>query len=738
MRQGDWPLVKDLLLIGGGHAHALLLRRWGMDPQPGVRVTVVNPGPVAPYTGMLPGHIAGHYRREEMMIDLVRLARFAGARVVLDRVEAIDRDARRARLGSGRWLRYDVASLDIGIASDLPDLPGFDGHAAAAKPLGPYAARWDAFLADCPEAPRVVVIGGGIGGAELAMASAHRLRGMGRAPQVTLLERSAHVLPGMGAGARRALLAALADHGVTIRTEAEPARIDAKVVALVDGTVLASDFTLSVAGARPQGWLAETGLSLANGFVTVTPELHSSDPAIFAVGDCAHMAHAPRPKAGVFAVRQAPVLFHNLRAVLAGTGALRRYQPQRDYLKLISTGGKAAVADRSGLPLRGGWLWRWKDGIDRKFMAKFENYPASPLPTIPAGAVEGLAEALGQKPICGGCGAKVGPGALAEALASLPPPQRGDVISGPGDDAGLLRIGGAVQALTTDHLRAFTQDPALMARLAAIHALGDVWAMGAAPQAVLAQITLPRTGDRVQADMLAEILASATEVIRAAGGDLVGGHSSVGAELTIGFTVTGLVGGAATPKRGARPGDALILTKPLGTGAILAAEMAAARIPGLLLGESVAAAFASMARPLGAAAAVLAPVAHGMTDVTGFGLAGHLLEMLDDGRAGSAGRAAEIDLAALPLLPGAEAVARAGHGSTLLPANRAAALPFVEGGEGPRFDLIFDPQTCGGLLAAVPEAGAQAALDALHAAGAAEAAIIGRVTTGPRRLRFRA
>lgn len=725
MQNGDWPLVKDLLLIGGGHAHALLLRRWGMDPQPGVRVTVVNPGPVAPYTGMLPGHIAGHYRREEMMIDLLRLARFAGARVVLDRVEAIDRDRRRARLGSGRWLRYDVASLDIGIASDLPDLPGYGEHAVAAKPLGPYAARWEAFLDDCPDAPRVVVVGGGIGGAELAMASAHRLRGLGRKAEVTLLERSAHMLPGMGSAARRALLAALSDHHVTILTGAEPVAFGPGEVRLSDGGVLASDFTLSVAGARPQGWLSETGLALTNGFVTVGPDLRSSDEAIFAVGDCAHMAHAPRPKAGVFAVRQAPVLYHNLRAMLAETGALRDYRPQRDYLKLISTGGKAAVADRSGLPLRGRWLWHWKDRIDRKFMAKFEDYPPMPRPAILAGAVAGLAEAMGSKPICGGCGAKVGPAALAAALAELPAPQRADVISGPGDDAGLLRIGGAVQALTTDHLRAFAHDPALMARLAAIHALGDVWAMGAAPQAVLAQITLPRTGDRVQADMLAEILAAATGVIRAAGGDLLGGHSSVGAELTIGFTVTGLVAGAPRAKRGAEAGDALILTKPLGTGAILAAEMAAARIPGLLLGEAVATALASMSHPLGTAAAVLTPVARAMTDVTGFGLAGHLLEMLGDGLG------AEIDLSALPLLPGAEAVVQAGHGSSLLPANRAAAEPFVTGGAGPRRELIFDPQTCGGLLAAVPGAQAEAVLVQLQGAGIAGAAIIGRVVEGP-------
>lgn len=733
MEGGNWPLVKDLLLIGGGHAHALVLRRFAMAAQPGTRITLIDPQPVTPYTGMLPGHVAGHYRREDIMIDLVRLARFAGARLIIDRAEAIDRDARRVRLGSGRWLRYDVASLDVGITSDLPDLPGFARHAVAAKPLGPYSLRWEQFLTNPPPAPHIVVIGGGVGGAELAMATAHRLRQGGRQPQVTLLDRATRLLPGLGNGARCALLAALAENGIALRPDARPTAILARGVALEDGTVLPSDFTLAAAGARPPGWFGQTGLELTGGFVTIDATLQTSDPLIFAAGDCAHMAHAPRPKAGVFAVRQAPVLYHNLRQQLAETGELRRYRPQRDYLKLISLGGKAAVADRSGLPLRGKWLWRWKDRIDQAFMAKFTDFPAMPPPTIPKGAAAGLQTALGPKPLCGGCGAKLGPAALTQALKDLPPPHRGDIRAGPGDDAALIALGdGSLQALTTDHLRAFTRDPALMARLTAIHALGDIWAMGAAPQGVLAQITLPPLGPALQADMMAEILAAAAGVIRAAGADLLGGHSAIGQELSIGFTVTGLTRHALT-KSDARPGDALILTKPLGTGVILAAEMAMARRPGLLLGEAVAGALGSMSCPLAAAAHLLAPEAHAMTDVTGFGLAGHLLEMLR-----GAGLGAELDLSAVPFLPGAEDLAAAGHGSSLLPANWMAAMPWIDAPPpGPDLDLLLDPQTCGGLLAALPAPRAEAMLAALWDAGDTGARIIGRLEPGPPRLRIR-
>ncbi len=363
--------MRDLLLIGGGHSHALLLQRWATSPPPGIRITLVDPNEKAPYTGMLPGLIAGHYRQDEMMIDLTRLAGRTGSAFRRDRVTGLDLAARRARLGSGEWLRYDVASLDIGIGSGLPDLPGFADHGIAARPLGTYATCWQDFLADCPQSPRVVVIGAGIGGVELAMASAHRLGRAGHAGAVTLLERGPRILPDLDEAARRRLLTALTAQGVTLRCGQTPVALGPGTLRLATGETIASHFTVAVAGARPQNWLRDTGLALDAGFVVVSPQLCSSDPHVFAVGDCAFMAHAPRPKAGVFAVRQAPILAHNLRVALTGSGRMRRYDPQRDYLKLISLGSKAAVAQRGGFSLQGRWLWWLKDRIDRGFMAGF-------------------------------------------------------------------------------------------------------------------------------------------------------------------------------------------------------------------------------------------------------------------------------------------------------------------------------------------------------------------------------
>jgi selenide, water dikinase len=710
------PSVADIVLIGGGHTHALVLRNWGMKPLPGARLTLINPAPTAPYTGMLPGHIAGHYPRDALEIDLVRLARFAGARIVLGRATAIDRAARTIAVGD-RTLAYDLASIDIGITSDLPDLKGFSEHGIPAKPLGPYATRWAAHLARTDPAT-LAVIGAGVGGVELAMAMAHALRRQGRPATITVLDRSA-ALPGTAPAAARRLRTHLASFGIELIENVDVTEVTATTVHLADGREIPSAFTVGAAGARPQDWLRDTGLDLHKGFVTVDRFLRSSDPAILACGDAAHIAHAPRPKAGVYAVRAAPVIYANLRAALSGSPR-KSFDPQGDYLKLISLGTRSAVGERNGITVEGPWVWRLKDRIDRRFMDGLANLEPMAQPGLPAEVARGVRDELGgDAPLCGGCGSKVGSQSLSRALAGLPKPSRTDVLTGPGDDAAILRMGRTTQVITTDHLRAFTLDPWLMGRIAAIHSLGDIWAMGAAPQAALAQIILPPLSSSLQERTLAELLDAAGEVFATEGAGILGGHTTTGAELTLGFTVTGLSDGPPVTLAGARPGDALILTKPLGSGTILAAEMRLAA-----KGSDVAACLSEMARPQGSAARLLGG-AHAMTDVTGFGLASHLLNILE-----ASGTGATLDLAAIPLHEGALDLTARGIRSTIWEVNRAAAAPRLVLEETPRTALLFDPQTAGGLLAAVPGDEAKSILEALERAGYT-AARIGTVTEGP-------
>ncbi|SIT90523.1 selenophosphate synthase [Yoonia rosea] len=686
------PLTRDLLLIGGGHTHALVLRKWGMNPLPGVRVTVINPGPTAPYSGMLPGFVAGHYTREELDIDLVKLARFAGARIIDGYATGIDKDAQTVAVSGRPSIAYDVVSVDIGITSAMPDLPGFTAHAIPAKPLGTFASCWDSFRASA-KAPHIAIIGGGVAGAELAMAMSHALRD--KSPTVHLLDRS-RVLTALGYKARQKMIAALTANNIEITEDAEVTEIFAEGLVLRNGRTIRSDFTTGAAGAKPHDWIAQTGLDLHQGFIAVDANLQSSDPAIFAVGDCAHLRANPRPKAGVYAVRQAPILFANLRAVLSG-GTLRPYKPQRDYLKLISLGAKSALAEKFGTAREGPLLWKLKDHIDRKFMDQFETLAPMGAPDLPRKTALGVKEALGDKPMCGGCGAKVGRAALQNVLT--------DHF---GDDAAEVQAG---QVMSTDHLRALTHDPVVMTRIAAVHALGDIWAMGAKPQAATASLILPRMSATLQERTMTEIMSTASEVFAKAGAKIIGGHSSLGDELTIGFTITGLTKAPVT-LAGAQAGDKLILTKPIGSGTVMAAEM-----QGKAKGADVMACLDLMTQDQAAASVILSK-AHAMTDITGFGLAGHLRGICD-----ASGVGVTLDLDAIPLMHGALALSASGVRSSLFTDNRIGAGPI----EGPVMELLFDPQTAGGLLAAVAPASADATLRKLHKAGYT-ASIIGEIT----------
>ncbi|MCA8882181.1 MAG: selenide, water dikinase SelD [Rhodobacteraceae bacterium] len=726
MQRPPLPLTRDLVMIGGGHAHALVLRRWGMAPVPGVRLTVINPGPTAPYSGMLPGHVAGHYGRADLDIDLVKLARFAGAHLILGAATGIDRDRRLVHVAGRGPVFYDIASIDVGITSAMPSLPGFAEFGVPAKPLGVFAHRWAAFVdqvAGSTRPARVAVIGAGVAGVELALAMAHRLRTAGATGATVTLIETGQALSALKPRGRRMLKDRLARTGIGLLEQATLTHLTGSALHLADGRVLAFDFCTGAAGTRPHDWIADTGLQLTDGFIDVGPDLRSlSDPRLYSVGDCAHLTHAPRPKAGVFAVREAPVLYDNLKADLTGRGRRRPYRPQGDYLKLISLGGKDALVEKQSVTLASPLLWRLKNRIDQAFMDKFRALPAMTPPPLPAIRAEGLRELVEDRPpLCGGCGAKLGPAPLSEVLAGLPAPQRPDLRSGPGDDAAVLDLGsGRVQVLTTDHLRPLLGDTWRMAQITALHALGDVWAMGAAPQIALANLTLPAMRDEMQAATLADITAAASAVFRDAGADLAGGHTTQGPELSIGFTVTGLCDGPPLCLDGARAGDMVILTRPIGTGTLLAAEMR-----GQADGADMAALYDLLCTPQADAAALLTPEAHAMTDVTGFGLAGHALAM-----ARASNLHLELDPDRVAVHAGALALAEAGLRSSLFAANKSHAASAMDGFDGnARTDLLFDPQTCGGFLAAVPEARAVALVTALRDLGHG-AAIIGQMRAG--------
>lgn len=366
------PDQKTLILIGGGHTHALMLQKWNDEPNNNIRCILINPATTAPYTGMLPGHIAGHYSREELDIDLEKLSKFAGIDIIYSKAFNIDRAAQIVHLENDVSLDYDILSVDIGVTSELSSIEGFSENAQSVKPLGPFAQAWNHYV-DAMDSPAdAVVIGGGIGGVEIALAMAHRLtQAKAINPTITLIEAGPEILSVVNDKTRKVLLKACDRYNINIITDRQITYISETDVHLSDGRSLAANFIVSAAGARAYPWIAKCGFAHTNGFINVGPDLRAiGENNIFAVGDCAHLTHAPRPKAGVYAVRQAPILLNNIRALLTGS-ALEEYHPQSDYLKLISMGSKSAVGHKYWMTFAGGFVWRLKNRIDKDFMESF-------------------------------------------------------------------------------------------------------------------------------------------------------------------------------------------------------------------------------------------------------------------------------------------------------------------------------------------------------------------------------
>jgi selenide,water dikinase len=742
----ELPAQRDIVLVGGGHSHAVLLRNFGMNPLPGARLTLICTDVHTPYSGMLPGYVAGHYDFDEVHIDLGRLAMFAGARFIQAEVTGIDRAQRVVVMRGRPPIPYDRLSINIGSTPDWSQVPGAREHVIPVKPIFQFDQRWRALLERVRQelGPiTLAVVGAGAGGVELALAMQYRLRHelrlRGRDPdalRMHLFSASADILPTHNARVRRCFDKVLQERHVRVHRHAAVQQVTAGRLHTAGGESVDADEIVWVTRAGGAGWLRDTGLSLDDeGFVLVNACLQSvNDPLVFAAGDIASMQNRQLEKAGVFAVRMGRPLADNLRCSVAGR-ALVPYRPQRHWLALISTGDRYAVGSRGAIGFAGQWVWRWKDRIDRRFMRQHNQF--APMRDKAAPKSQNSALALTQEEAmqlnsaiamrCGGCGAKVGASVLSQALAGLEPVQRDDVLIGlhAPDDAAVMRVPpGKATVHTVDFFRSFIDDPYLFGKIAANHALGDIFAMGAEAQSATAIATVPPgLDDQVQA-LLAQMMGGAVEVLNEAGCALVGGHTAEGRELALGFAINGLVDAdlrGVMRKGGMRAGDVLILTKPLGTGTLFAAHTRlAAR------GRWIQNALSSMQLSSRLASrCLLAFGASACTDVTGFGLLGHVVEM-----ARPSGVDVCIQLSALPLLDGAQECVAAGIVSSLERANtrlRSAVFNQQQFVQHPRYPLLFDPQTAGGLLASVPPEKAGACVAALRGLGYLQATAIGQV-----------
>lgn len=717
----------DLVLVGGGHTHVLLIRALAMRPIPGVRVTLISENLLTPYSGMLPGYVAGHYLSAQTTIDLNKLCRRAGVRWIKARVVALDPDEQSLSLASQAAVSFDRLSIDIGSTPDL-SVKGASEFATGVKPIARFQQRWNQLLRQVSASQALAVdgdwgvVGAGAGGVELVLAMAHRMQPF---PQLRfhLIYQSASILPGYPVKVVTAVERRLRDYGVSLHANFSVKEVTAQGVSSAAGQQLALTESIWCTGALGAQWAADSGLaSTDKNFICVNEYLQStSHPAIFAAGDIAEMVADPRPKAGVYAVRQAPQLEENLRRAF-NQQPLRKVKLQTQFLSLLSLGAREAIASRNGLVAKGRWVWRWKDYIDQKFMRQFETVRPTMAHTDHA---VGAPSESDQVMHCGGCGSKLGPKLLSSNLqriaASTDLGADAKTVNVVAEDASVWRpTAGTLAVQSTDGFRSFAEDGYRFGRICVNHALSDIYAMGAGVKNAQSWINVAFGHARIQQRDHLRLLWGIVDALREQGAELSGGHSSEGVECHLAIVANGEVRpDDLWNKGGAQSGDVLVLSKSLGTGVILAADM-----QGAAPAAAIDAAYTSMLSSNQASMHQLQNYRpHAVTDVTGFGLLGHLLEILNASEAQSGEHlTAVLQLAAIPVLPGALDLAAAGWRSSLylqlLPylgrcqsSNDRSAQPVSHENLPVKAELLLDPQTSGGLLACMAQEDAQALLN---------------------------
>lgn len=689
------PMTTDLVLLGAGHAHIEVLRRFAMRPERGVRLTLIAPAPETLHRDMLAGLIRGEYRHEEAYVDMALLAAAAGARLIVAEATSIDLAARAVTLEGRPGVAFDLLSVNVDGESATPD-----GTDLAFQPIGRFLDQLAALDGAMRRDVRVALVGADATATELALALAHRFRGR---LDLVLVCDTPEPIADAPPHARRAVRTALVTAGVELVSGVQAGVLTDGRLPLSDGSFLEADAALWAAGVVGPAFLAASGLACDRaGRLCVDPRLRSvSHGFVFAAGDCAVLARRPTPKARVWGMRAGAPLAGNLRRAARGKSP-RHWRAPRESLATLDLCDGRAVAWRNGLAVSGQAIWQCKDWIDRRRVRRLA------IGTAPQADEDATR-----------WDAKLSAEAIAGAGAGVRCPETPNLLTGlDAQDVVTLLQPPAGEAIvqSVEWLRAFLDDPYMFGRIAAAHALSGLHAMGARPWTALAFASVPANAvaAKTGADM-GDMLAGARGVLAADGCTLSGGHSAAAAELAAAFAISGL----GDPRRllhksGLRVGDALVLTKPLGTGIVLAGYR-----QGEVHGRWLLAAIDSMQTTNAMASRVLR--AHGATactDVAGLGLAGHLGEMLR-----ASGVAAVLWPDAVPALPGALELAGVGIASPAASQN-AFALP--SGAADPRAALLIDPETSGGLLAGVPSGNAEACLSALRDGGL-HAAVIGAV-----------
>ncbi|MDB9314719.1 selenide, water dikinase SelD [Spirulina sp. CS-785/01] len=705
------PIVTDLVLLGGGHSHAIALKQLGLHPLPGVRITLISDPPHTPYSGMLPGHIAGFYTYDETHIDLQRLTRFAQAQFYCDRVLNLDLTQNQVICANHPPIPFDYLSLDIGSTPATQTVSGATQHTIPAKPVSQFLQAWNTLLQNVQNNPQkpwhIAIIGGGAGGVELALNAKTRLQQLlpPENLQISLFHRNSTLLKGHNNWVSSYLTQHLKQRGIQLHLNETVNQVTKTQIHCQSGLTKTFDCAFWVTQASAPQWLAESDLTTdKNGFILVADTLQSvSHPHIFAAGDIATMTNHPRPKAGVFAVRQGQPLFKNISRIVTGKDP-KPFKPQKKYLALIGTGDQRAVASWWKLGAASPLLWRWKDKIDRNFMAQFEQLSPTPHPIQPE------PKTSEKKPKSNS------PNSLfSQVIKTIDNPPLADPL--PQTD------NSETTPQNHHYLHNFLNDPYKFGQIAVNESFNPLWAIGATPQTVLTSIILPYSSPSPLETLLRQVLVGVCHQLQATHTTLLGGHSTQGENLALSVLChSKIVGEHSLEKPRLQAGQSLILTQALGTGTLFTADRHAQA-----KGRWVHQALDSLLLPQQQAMHILQEAgATACTAIQEKGLLGHLLMLR-----GETPVQIELMLSNLPIFDGAIDTLAQGFTHPHQLRNQRYGQQIVNWSDcqtTPSAPLLFDPQVAGGLLAALPSENAESCLIRLQTAGYTHSRIVGHLS----------
>lgn len=694
------PITNDLVLIGGGHSHLSVLMKLSKKPLNGNRITLITNEIDTPYSGMIPGYIEGIYSWRDSHIDLYRLCLKLNVRFIHAEVERVSAYEKEIYFKDRPKIKFDVLSINTGIQSNNREIKGAAKYCLPVKPISKLTNN---FLNKITNFKSIAFIGGGAGSVELALAIKKRFLNINQDIKITIITGKRGLLSTFPQKTKLTSLKTLEKFKIDIIEYKRVLEVKPKQIILSDKSLLKIDKAILSTNSMTPKWLAKSDILLTkDNYILVNKSFQTNYKYVFASGDVIDFNNQNLKKAGVFAVRSGKPLAINIRKFILGK-KLVEYKFNKNYLALIGTSKRSAIATKYNLTFNSRFFFYLKKYIDQNFIKKFSDFRIRKKFTLDALKTDVLNIFVKHKEKitdendimqCKGCAAKVPLNALKQALPKDIVSTSEDAVSVPGHPE-LYQ--------TVDMISSIITDPFLLGKIAANHSISDMVSVNSKITSAMMILQLPLSKTEINSRDLEQVLLGANEIFKTIDCPLIGGHTMIGKDKDpiIGFSILGQKQKKikiVKNRRKIKTKDLLILTEKIGSGLIFAGinnylidsyfqiDVIKQMIKGNLN-------FGKISNQLN----ILS-----MTDITGFGLANHLLNLIkrDNSKTGLT-----IYPNKIPLFEGVNECLNKDIKSSLFKSNYdIAQKDIIYKRDKSKLDnILYDPQTVGGIAFIIPQ-----------------------------------